>query len=35
MGSTVTYSALGGLLAIAAGSLPVLRRRRSRASHGS
>ena len=33
MGSTVTYSALGGRLAVAAGSLLVLRRRRSRGSH--
>src|SRR5690348_15870295 len=32
-GSTVTYSALGGLLAVAAGSLLVLRRRRGRGSH--
>ncbi|MFE9448955.1 LPXTG cell wall anchor domain-containing protein [Streptomyces sp. NPDC006739] len=33
MGSTVTYSALAGLLAVAAGSVLVLRRRRSRGSH--
>ena len=33
MGSTVTYSAVGGLLAVAAGSVLVLRRRRSRGSH--
>ncbi|WP_234341537.1 LPXTG cell wall anchor domain-containing protein [Streptomyces sp. NRRL S-646] len=33
MGDTVTYSALGGLLALAAGSVLVLRRRRSRGSH--
>ncbi|MFF4504214.1 LPXTG cell wall anchor domain-containing protein [Streptomyces sp. NPDC001401] len=33
LGSTVTYSALGGLLAVAAGSVLVLRRRRSRGSH--
>ncbi|UXY24178.1 LPXTG cell wall anchor domain-containing protein [Streptomyces cynarae] len=32
--SAVTYSALGGLLAIAAGSVLVFRQRRSRATHG-
>lgn len=32
--NAVTYSALGGLLAIAAGCVLVLRRRRGRASHG-
>ncbi|MEU5547066.1 LPXTG cell wall anchor domain-containing protein [Streptomyces sioyaensis] len=32
--NAVTYSAVGGLLAIAAGSVLVLRRRRGRASHG-
>ncbi|MFI2201800.1 cellulose-binding protein [Streptomyces sp. NPDC020192] len=33
MGNAVTYSALGGLLALAAGSVLVLRMRRSRGSH--
>ncbi|WP_344403356.1 cellulose-binding protein [Streptomyces longisporus] len=33
MGSAVTYSALGGLLALAAGSVLVLRMRRGRGSH--
>ncbi|MGW2701665.1 LPXTG cell wall anchor domain-containing protein [Streptomyces sp. NPDC001340] len=34
MSNAVAYSAVAGLLAIAAGSVLVLRRRRSRASHG-
>ncbi|WP_323377497.1 cellulose-binding protein [Streptomyces sp. RB17] len=34
MSNTVTYSGLGGLLALTAGSVLVLRQRRSRASHG-
>ncbi|MFF3908323.1 cellulose-binding protein [Streptomyces sp. NPDC001848] len=34
MSNAVTYSALGGVLALAAGSVPVLRQRRRRASHG-
>ncbi|MFJ9153466.1 hypothetical protein ACIRP7_36730 [Streptomyces sp. NPDC102270] len=34
MSSTVTYSALGGLLAIIAGSVLVLRGHRRRALHG-